>query len=123
MKALRFHALGGPEVLVFEDAPEPRAGKGKVVVEVAAAGLNFADTVFIRGQYFLRPTLPDIPGMEAAGVVTEIGADVTSVAVGDRVIALAEAAFAERMISSAKATFPSRRTWISSARPRSGSRG
>jgi NADPH2:quinone reductase len=105
VRAVRLHALGGPEVLVIEDAPEPRAGRGKVVVRVAAAGLNFADTRFIRGQYFVRPTLPDIPGMEAAGEIVEVGPDVEGLAVGDRVIALAQAAFAEKMIASAKTTY------------------
>ncbi len=105
MKALTIHELGGPDVLRYEDAPEPSASPGKVLVEVRAAGLNFADTRFIRGQYFVRPTPPDVPGMEAAGVVLAVGPDVTGLAPGDRVIAIGRGAFAERMTASAKSTY------------------
>ena len=105
MKALRMHAVGGPEVLVVEDAPEPVPGRGQVLVRVRAAGLNFADTRFIRGQYFVRPTLPDVPGMEAAGEVLAVGADVPGLAPGDRVLAIGRAAFAEQMLASATTTY------------------
>jgi NADPH2:quinone reductase len=105
MKALRIHELGGPEVLRYEDVPDPTPGPGKVLVAVGAAGLNFADTRFIRGQYFVRPNPPDVPGMEAAGTVVGVGPDVAGFSVGDRVIAIGRAAFAERMVASVKSTY------------------
>ena len=105
MKALRLHTLGGPEVLVVEDVPSPTSGPGKVKVRVRAAGLNFADTRFIRGQYFVRPTPPDTPGMEAAGEIVELGPGVTGLALGDRVLAIGAGAFAEEMVSSATSTY------------------
>ncbi|MBK6518393.1 MAG: NADPH:quinone oxidoreductase family protein [Polyangiaceae bacterium] len=106
MRALRFHELGGPEVLRCEDAPAPALGPGKVLVDVRAAGLNFADTRFIRGKYFVQPRLPDVPGMEAAGVVRAVAPDVTGLAPGDRVIALGRAAFAEQMVASVTSSYP-----------------
>ncbi len=106
MKALRIHEIGGPEVLRYEEMPEPQVGPGKALIEVRAAGLNFADSRFIRGQYFVRPELPDVPGMEAAGTVIAVGPEVTGLSPGDRVIALARAAFAERMVARADTTYP-----------------
>lgn len=106
MKALCFHSLGGPEVLRYEDLPEPTLGPGKVLVQVRAAGLNFADTRFIRGKYFAQPRLPDVPGMEAAGTVLAVAPDVRGFAPGDRVIALGRAAFAEQMVASAITSYP-----------------
>lgn len=106
MKAIRFHQQGGPEVLVLEDIPEPSSKPDHVVIRVRAAGMNFADTRFIRGQYFVRPVLPDIPGMEVAGDVVEIGEGVTDFAVGDRVVALGARAFAEKMVARQRHVYP-----------------
>ncbi|MCL8209253.1 MAG: quinone oxidoreductase [Actinomycetia bacterium] len=83
MKAIVVHAYGGPEVLRYEDAPEPVPGPGEVLVAVRAVGVNFADVTSRLGRY--RPKLPWIPGVEAAGEVIRLGADVTEVRVGDRV--------------------------------------
>jgi NADPH:quinone reductase len=95
MKAVRVHNYGGPEVLKFEDAPEPKATKGEAIVKVAAAGLNFVDIYFRSGLY-KAPQLPFIPGQEAAGTVTEIGEGVTEVKPGDRVAyAMTQGAYAE----------------------------
>jgi NADPH2:quinone reductase len=69
-------------------------------------GLNYADTMFTKGQYFIRPTFPAIPGMEAAGDVIAVGAGVTDVRVGDRVMALGSAAYAEKMSAPAKSVYP-----------------
>ncbi|MBL8742271.1 MAG: quinone oxidoreductase, partial [Myxococcales bacterium] len=55
MRALRLHALGGPEVLRVEEVPDPSPAPDSLVIAMRAAGLNFADTRFIRGQYFVRP--------------------------------------------------------------------
>ena len=84
MKAIRIHELGGPEVLRFEEAPDPVPNAGEAVVRIEAAGLNFVDVYFRTGLY-KGPALPFTLGQEAAGTVTAVAADVTSVAVGDRV--------------------------------------
>jgi NADPH:quinone reductase len=67
MKAIQLKRFGGPEVLRYVDVPEPEAGDGTVVVEVARAGVNFADTHAIRDDYLARQKLPLIPGGEVAG--------------------------------------------------------
>ena len=84
MKAVRVHNYGGPEVLKYEDAPPPTAGKGEAIVRVAATGVNFVD-IYYRSGLYKAAQLPFIPGQEAAGTVTSIGEGVTEVKVGDRV--------------------------------------
>lgn len=83
MKAIVIEQAGGPEVLEWKDTADPSAGPGQVVVEVAAAGLNFIDTYHRGGLYPMK--FPLIPGVEGAGTVTEVGSDVDGVEVGDRV--------------------------------------
>ena len=65
------------------DAPEP--GDREVLVQVSTVGVNFPDVLMIAGRHPVRPALPFVPGMELAGTVAAVGADVTEVAVGDRV--------------------------------------
>ena len=83
MKAIRFHEHGGPEVLSFEQAPEPAAGPGETVVRLEAVGLNYIDTYHRAGLYPVD--LPCVPGMEGAGTVVAVGEGVDGVAAGDRV--------------------------------------
>jgi NADPH2:quinone reductase len=83
MKAVRIHTPGGPEVMRYEDAPEPTPKAGEAVVKVEAAGLNYIDVYFRSGQY--KAELPLTLGMEAGGTVTAVGPNVTDVKVGDRV--------------------------------------
>jgi NADPH2:quinone reductase len=83
VKAVRVHALGGPEVLKYEDLAEPVAKAGEAVVKVEAAGVNFIDIYQRMGVYKLP--LPLTMGQEGAGVVVGIGPDVTDLNVGDRV--------------------------------------
>lgn len=106
MRAIRFHSLGGPDVLHLEDAPDPELKPGHVLIHIRAVGLNYADTMFTKGQYFVQPKFPAIPGMEASGVVAAVADDVTDVRVGDRVMALGASAYAERMIAQARNVFP-----------------
>ncbi|MFW0793098.1 quinone oxidoreductase [Gordonia sp. CPCC 205515] len=82
-KAIRFNQTGGPEVLQWESVTVGTPGPGEVRITHHAVGLNFADTYFRTGLY--PAPLPNGMGVEAAGVVDEIGPGVTSVAVGDRV--------------------------------------
>ena len=83
MKAIRVHEHGGPEVLRYEEAPDPEPAPDQAVVKIEAAGINFIDIYFRTGLY--KTALPFTNGQEGAGVVTAVGADVTEVAVGDRV--------------------------------------
>jgi NADPH2:quinone reductase len=82
-KAMRVHKVGGPEVLTWEEVPTLPVGPREARVRHRAVGLNFIDVYHRTGLYPLP--LPFTPGQEAAGVVTEVGAEVTEVAVGDRV--------------------------------------
>lgn len=84
-KIIRFHELGGPEVLRFEDEPARQPGEGEVKLCVQALGLNRAEALFMRGQYFEQPVLPSRLGYEAAGVVEAVGPDVDKSWIGKRV--------------------------------------
>lgn len=83
MKAIRVHSPGGPEVLRYEDVPEPTPKPGEAVVKLEAIGLNFID-VYVRTGLYPAQT-PIILGQEGAGTVTSVGPGVTEVKVGDRV--------------------------------------
>ena len=83
-KAVRMHAYGGPEVLQWEDVPLPDPGPGEALVHHESIGLNYIDVYFRTGLYKV-PGFPAVIGQEGAGVVSAVGPDVTSVAVGDRV--------------------------------------
>lgn len=101
MKALLCESLGPIEGLVVRDVPVPRAGSGEVVLDVRAAGVNFPDTLVVQGLYQIKPPLPFSPGGEVAGVVSEVGAGVTELAVGDRVMAFTGfGGFAEKIVVS-----------------------
>ena len=81
--AVRFHATGGPEVLRLEQVHVGEPGPGQVLLRHVAVGLNYADTYFRNGTYPVP--LPSGMGVEGAGVVQALGANVHNVAVGDRV--------------------------------------
>jgi NADPH:quinone reductase len=99
MRAVLCKELGGPEKLVIEDVPAPPIRDGAVRIAIHAAGVNFADILLISGQYQDRPPLPFIPGMEVAGVVTELGAGVSRLKVGDRVLSsVGRGAYAEEVV-------------------------
>jgi NADPH2:quinone reductase len=89
VKRIRVHAFGGPEVLVLEDAEDPRPGPQQVLIRVKAAGVNPYETYARAGTYGARnPTLPYTPGSDAAGTVETLGEGVRDLAVGDRVFAM-----------------------------------
>src|SRR5947209_10019790 len=98
MKAVLCKGYGPPESLVIEDIPSPRPGKGQVVITVKACGVNFPDTLIIQGKYQFKPAPPFSPGGEVSGIVKELGEGVSTVKVGDRVIAsIAWGGFAEEL--------------------------
>jgi NADPH2:quinone reductase len=84
MKAIRIHQHGGPEAMVFEDAPVPAPAAGEALGRIRVSGVNFVDTYYRAGLY-KPPVMPCVLGTEGAGVVTAVGDSVDSVRVGDRV--------------------------------------
>ncbi|MEU8901611.1 NADP-dependent oxidoreductase [Nocardia sp. NPDC048505] len=108
MKSVRFSEFGGPEVLRLIDTEEPHAGPGQVRVAVRAAGVNPVDWRIREGQVLgAHPiTLPSGVGLDAAGVVDEVGPGVTGVAVGDAVFGEGADTYAEFAVLSAWARMP-----------------
>src|SRR6476660_3926128 len=106
MKAARFSRFGGPEVLEIVDLPDPHPGPGQVRIAVRAAGVNASD--WKKRQGLMDPELPQTLGYEAAGIVDELGAGVTDIALGDRVFGVCPdgAAQAELAVLSHYATIP-----------------
>lgn len=98
MKAIRFHEHGGPEVLRYEDVPDPIAGPGQVLLRVLAAGVNYADASRRKGgTSYPRPTpLPFTPGSEIVGIVERLGDGVAGIERGATVMAwLGQGGYAE----------------------------
>jgi len=105
MKAVRVHAYGGPEALIYEDVPLPEPGEGKVRVKIAATGINFIEVYQRSGQY--QGATPFTAGGEAAGVVDAVGPGVTALKPGDRVAYSGEpGAYAEYAIATAARLVP-----------------
>jgi NADPH:quinone reductase-like Zn-dependent oxidoreductase len=88
MRQIVTTANGGVEVLKVQEAPDPRPGKGEVVVQVKAAGLNFADILARQGLYPDAPKKPCVMGYEVAGVVEAVGEDVDHELLGKAVVAM-----------------------------------
>ena len=90
MKAIRFHEFGGSEVLRYEDVERPVPGAGQVLVRVAATSFNPVDDHIRAGALaaMIPIAFPHVPGIDLAGTVAELGADVTGLEVGDRVVAM-----------------------------------
>ena len=86
MKALLCTRYGTPDDLEFADVPDPEPGPGEAVVKVAAAALNFFDTLIIAGKYQTKPAMPFSPSAEFSGTVERVGAGVTGLKAGDRVL-------------------------------------
>ena len=98
MRAIVCPAFGA--ALELRDIAAPVLAPTQVRIRVAAAGVNFADTLFIVGKYQEKVEPPLVPGMELAGTVVEVGAAVTALAVGDRVMAaVTGGAFAEEAVA------------------------
>ncbi len=107
MRAILCKQYGPPESLVVEEVASLEPGPGEAVVSVKVASLNFPDVLIIQNKYQVKPPLPFSPGSEAAGVVKSVGAGVTNVKPGDRVMALSTyGAFAEEVKTSAARLIP-----------------
>ncbi|MDC0501096.1 NADPH:quinone oxidoreductase family protein [Burkholderiales bacterium] len=99
MRAVLCKELGMPESLVLEEVPGLIPGPGQVLISVQACGVNFPDTLIIQGKYQFKPDLPFSPGGEISGVVKQVGSDVDSLKIGDRVIAFSTwGGFAEELV-------------------------
>src|SRR3989304_7096141 len=85
MKAVRFHEHGGPEVLRYEDAPDPVIAPHEVLVRVKACALNHLDVWTRKGMPGVKVPLPHISGCDIAGEVAEVGSIVTRIKPGQRV--------------------------------------
>src|SRR5271165_5456599 len=104
MRAIVCSGNGGPSELSVAEAPEPVAAPGQIVLEVHAAGVNFPDVLMSQGLYQVKPPLPFVPGVEAAGVVVATGEGVTGLRPGQRVVSGVLGAFAERAMARATHT-------------------
>lgn len=107
MKALLSTRPGPPEQLELTETPDPVAGEGEVVIAVKAAGVNFPDALIIEDKYQFKPERPFAPGGEIAGVIESVGAGVSHVKVGQRVIgSLGWGGFAEKVKVQAARVLP-----------------
>jgi NADPH:quinone reductase len=105
MRAVRIHRTGGPEVLRVHEVEDPRPGPGEVLVEVAAAGVNFIDTYHRSGAYPLD--LPAPMGLEGAGTIRDLGEGVSDRSRGSRVAwADGRGSYAELLVLPAERTVP-----------------
>lgn len=97
MQAIRYHEYGGPERLVLERVPRPQLQSGSVLVRVKAAGVNPWDWKLRTGAYrqFMPAQFPNTPGIELAGVIEEIGPEVTGLQKGQAVYGTGSATHAE----------------------------
>lgn len=107
MRALMVEEFGPIASHRFRDIPMPEPGKGEVLIEIKAVGLNFPDALMLQGKYQKRPDRPFVPGRDAAGVVSKVGAGVSRFKPGDRVICqVFTGAFAEAVSAPEKRCFP-----------------
>lgn len=107
MKAIRCKAYGPPSSLVLEELESLQPGAKEVVVSVKACGINFPDTLIIQGLYQFKPELPFTPGSDIAGVVKEVGEEVSHLKKGDEVFGFVPyGALAEEVIVPSNSCFP-----------------
>ena len=88
MKAIVCNAFAPVSELTLQEVPDPVASKGNIVLNVAAAGVNFPDSLLVQGLYQIKPDFPFVPGSEVAGTIAEIGEGVPYLKVGQKVIGL-----------------------------------
>jgi len=117
MKAARFSRFGGPEVLEIAEVPDPHPGPGQVRIVVHAAGINATEWKLRKGLLDFGAGLPQMTGRDVAGVVDEVGAGVTDVAVGDRVFGVSDdgAGAAELALLTYRAPIPASLGFVDAA--------
>jgi NADPH2:quinone reductase len=101
-------SFAGIDALTYGPVERKALGEGLVRVAVSAAGVNFADTLMVAGQYQVKPPFPFVPGLEAAGRILEIGPGVTGLTVGQRVVAVSRdgGSFADEVVADARLIAP-----------------
>ena len=108
VKAILCREWGGPDTLRFDEVARPPLRPNEARIRVHACGVNFADTLMIVGKYQVKPEFPFTPGLEAAGIVVETGAEVRHLEPGRRVLAVLRfgGGYAEEIVLSADAVVP-----------------
>src|SRR5581483_6188154 len=108
MRAVQCKAWGELDNIGLAEVPSPPPpGTGEVAIDVAAAGVNFADILMVNGKYQERPLPPFTPGLEVSGRVAAVGPGVARVRPGDRVLAMLDrGGFAEKVLAREGDVFP-----------------
>ena len=107
MKALLSRSPGPPETLRVENVPDPKPGRGEVLLAVKACSVNYPDVLIIQDLYQFKPPRPFSPGSEVCGVVEALGDGVDRVQIGERVIAMTGwGGMAEKLVAPADRCFP-----------------
>ncbi len=107
MKAIRLHEFGGTEKLRLDEIEKPIAAADEVLIEVAASGINFADTMLRQNKYLFTPQLPFVIGFEVAGTIESIGSNVSNLKIGQRVLATIHGGgYAEYAVANAQTVVP-----------------
>ncbi len=107
MKAILSKDVGGPDKLVLEEVASPECGKGQVLIDVKACGVNYPDVLIIQDMYQFKPPRPFSPGGEVAGIVAAVGEDVLHLKPGQRVLAsTGHGGMAEQVVAAMHAVVP-----------------
>src|SRR5579859_4918958 len=106
MRVIQVEQRGGPEVLSVAEHPAPQPGPGQIVAEIAAAGVNYMDIYQREGVGGYGRPVPFVTGGEGAGTIIAVGADVTDLAVGDRVAWVGPGSYAEQVVLPADRVVP-----------------
>src|SRR5215475_13783597 len=110
MKAVRIHAFGGPEVVTYEDIPQPVPKAHEVLLQVTSTCVNYADVQWRLGNYVDR-TLPATLGREAAGIIAAVGPGVTTLQVGQPIMAGRSGATRNTPLPTSRTSFPALPAW------------
>ena len=106
MKAIVCNNFGPIKNIEYKDVNEPKIEENGVIIEVQSVGVNFPDGLLVQGKYQLKPETPFIPGMEVAGVIIEIGSNISKFKIGDRVAALTQLnGYAEKVVVKESSVF------------------
>jgi NADPH:quinone reductase len=106
MRVIQVEQRGGPEVLTVAEQSAPQPGSGQIVAEIAAAGVNYMDIYQREGVGGYARPMPFVTGGEGAGTIIAVGADVTDLAVGDRVAWVGPGSYAEQVVLPADRVVP-----------------
>ena len=106
MKAIVCNNFGPIKNIEYKDVNKPKIEEKSVIIDVQSVGVNFPDGLLVQGKYQLKPETPFIPGMEVAGVIIEIGSNISKFKIGDRVAALTQLnGYAEKVVVKESSVF------------------